>query len=85
MFEKGHLFVCKNNNWMHRSSYTWYLSPVAYGSHARVVWKVSGDGHAGYNGAADSNAVVPSIYLKSNVLIESGNGTSSNPYMLKTS
>ena len=81
--DDSNVYICKNNNWMHRSSYTWYLSPVAYGSHARVVWKVSGDGHAGYNGAADSNAVVPSIYLKSNVLIESGKGTSDKPYILK--
>ena len=22
-------FICKNNNWMHRNSYTWYLSPQA--------------------------------------------------------
>ena len=41
-------------------------------------------------GAADITAsadmlslyVFPSIYLKSNVLIESGNGSESNPYML---
>ena len=77
--------TCKKNNWMQRSSYTWYLSPSAYGSYANNAWYVSGDGAADFNRAACSYAVAPSIYLKSNVLIESGNGTSSNPYMLKTS
>ena len=79
--------VCKNNNWMnYGSTYndtTWFMSPDANPNLANNVWFVYGAGAAEYDIAANSNAAVPSIYLKSNVLIESGTGTSSNPYILK--
>ena len=75
-------YICKNNNWMQRSTWAWYFSPFADGSFARYAWCVSGDGVAYGNRAANSIAVAPSIYLKSNVLIESGNGTSTDPYEL---
>ena len=73
---------CKNNNWMNRSGETWYLSPNASGSYALYAWYVSGGGYVNHGIVADSLAVAPSIYLKSNVLIESGNGTSTDPYEL---
>ena len=79
--------VCKNNNWMnYGSTYndtTWFMSPRANPNDASRVWFVYGAGAAEYGSAARSRAVAPSIYLKSNALIESGNGTSSNPYILK--
>ena len=75
-------YICKNNNWMQRSTWAWYFSPFVDGSFARYAWCVSGDGVAYGNRAANSIAVAPSIYLKSNVLIESGNGTSTDPYEL---
>ena len=81
--------VCKNNNWMnYGSTYndtTWFMSPRAYHNSDSHVWFVYGAGAAEYDRAANSNAAVPSIYLKSNVLIESGTGTSDNPYTLKLS
>ena len=76
-------YICKNNNWMKRSGYTWYLSPNASGSYAHDAWSVSGSGYASYYSVVNSRAVAPSIYLKSNVIIESGTGTSSDPYILK--
>ena len=81
--DKSSTYKCKNNNWMQRSTIAWYLSPNARGSDAGFAWYVSGDGYASYGYAAYTYAVAPSIYLKSNVLIESGAGTSSNPYILK--
>ena len=81
--DKSSTYKCKNNNWMQRSTIAWYLSPNARGSDAGFAWYVSGDGYASYGYVPYSYAVAPSIYLKSNVLIESGNGTSSNPYILK--
>ena len=81
--------VCKNNNWMnYGSTYndtTWFMSPRAYHDSASHVWFVYGAGAAEYDIAASSSAVVPSIYLKSNVLIESGTGTNTDPYTLKLS
>ena len=80
--DQSSTYKCKNNNWMQRSTWAWYLSPFAYGSGAYSAWIVGGGGRAGNGDAADSNAVAPSIYLKSNILIESGKGTSSDPYIL---
>ena len=75
-------YKCKNNNWMQRSTWAWYLSPYAVAAGAFDVWDVNSNGSVSNGTAANSNAVAPSIYLKSNVLIESGTGTSSNPYEL---
>ena len=83
--DSSNAYICKNNNWMQRSTWAWYLSSEADGSYADLVWTVGGVGLAGHTYAATSNAVAPSIYLKSNVLIESGAGTSDNPYILKLS
>ena len=85
--DSSNAYICKNNNWMQRSSYTWYLSPHTDGTYADGAWNVSGDGNAynyilAHSSAPNSFAVAPSIYLKSNVLIESGNGTSTDPYEL---
>ena len=86
--DRSSTYKCKNNNWMHYGSAysdsTWYLSPDAYASYyANNVWIVFGVGFAGDSSASDTRAVFPAIYLKSNILIESGKGTSSNPYILK--
>ena len=79
--------ICKNNNWMHYGStsndVTWYLSPVAFPDVAGGVWVVRGGGRAGSSFASYAFAFFPAIYLKSNILIESGKGTSSSPYILK--
>ena len=83
--DSSNAYICKNNNWMHwmqRSVWTWYLSPLASDSLAESVWYVVGDGRAGNRYAADSLAVAPSIYLKSDVSVVFGNGTSDNPYKL---
>ena len=82
---------CNKNNWMHHGTKlimedtTWFMSPRAYPVHAHSVWFVAGVGYVEDALAGRAYAVVPSIYLKSNILIESGTGTSDNPYMLKTS
>ena len=75
-------YKCKNNNWMQRSTGAWYLSPFAGPVYAFNVWYVFGDGFTGGRSAANPLSAFPTIYLKSNILIESGKGTSSNPYIL---
>ena len=81
--------TCKKNNWMHHGTTTdiedatWFMSPNANPDLALFVWFVNGDGRAGYDNVADHLSAFPTIYLKSNILIESGTGTSSNPYILK--
>ena len=80
--DQSSTYKCKNNNWMHRIEFTWYISPSADSSDARNVWDVYGDGGAGDNRACNSNGFSPAIYLKSNVLKLEGTGTSTDPYEL---
>ena len=60
------------------------MSPNDNTSNANNVWNVNGDGNVN-NNASNPLSVFPTIYLKSNILIESGTGTSSDPYILKAS
>ena len=81
--------TCKKNNWMHHGTTmdiedaTWFMSPYAGPALAGNVWGVRGGGLTGDGDAASPLSAFPTIYLKSNILIESGKGTSSNPYILK--
>ena len=81
--DSNNVYICKNDNWMFKPN-TWYwtISPVAHSGVSRIVWSVSGDGSASSGNASDARAVFPAIYLKTDILIKSGNGTSSNPYIL---
>ena len=81
--DSNNKYICKNDNWMFKNTWYWTLSPIADASDASHVWGVSGAGNAGYGSASGAFAVFPAIYLKSNIIIESGTGTSSDPYILK--
>ena len=59
------------------------MSPVAYPDVAYVVWRVFGGGFVYRGYAAYPLSAFPTIYLKSNILIESGAGTNTDPYILK--
>ena len=81
--------TCKKNNWMHHGTTmeiedaTWFMSPVADPDFAANVWYVLGGGLTNDSCAAYPFSAFPTIYLKSNIIIESGKGTSSDPYILK--
>ena len=62
---------------------TCFMSSIADPDVASSVWIVNGVGVTDSDGAANPLSAFPTIYLKSNILIESGKGTSSNPYILK--
>ena len=81
--DSSNAYICKNNNWMQRSTLAWYLSPNAYPGNARYVGVVFGNGRADEYATARPLSVFPTMYLKSNVIIESGNGSTSDPYVLK--
>ena len=89
--DSSNAYICKNNNWMKRDGVTWYLSPIAAvtsesSAPPLAYLACNVDEHVATSSfAARSSDVAPSIYLKSNVLIESGNGTSTDPYTLKLS
>ena len=73
---------CKNNDWLFNSSFQWTLSPVAYSSDASYAFTVAQDGDVDYNAASNGDGVRPVVYLTSNVGIQSGDGSSGNPFIL---
>ena len=78
-------YICQNNNWMNSDTNIWMLSPRNYNGPggATYVSNIGGNGYIDKASAAELYDIFPTIYLKSNVLIESGNGTSDSPYILK--
>ena len=82
-------YVCKNNNWMHRGSTMneaiVTLSPFGDSSAASYVWRVHGIGCSRGDIASNPLLVFPTVYLKSNVKVAGGTGTSTDPYILSRS
>ena len=71
--------TCTSNNWLYKNSSYWTKSP--HSGRSNRVFLVDSRGCAD-SGAYNAFGVWPALYLKSNILIESGDGSSSNPYIL---
>ena len=79
--------TCTSNNWMksiitNNGSYSgWLLTPSS--SNSSYVWFVLSSGYvSNYGNAYSAIGVAPVLYLNSELEIESGDGSSSNPYKL---
>ena len=72
---------CKNENWLFNSAYQWTLSPLS--GNVRGVFSVLSGGLVSYSSANDAFGVRPALFLKSDVVINDGTGTSSDPFVLK--
>ena len=79
--------TCTSNNWMkaiitnNGSNTGWLLTP--YSGDSGNAWTVHSDGYVDYYGNAYSAiGAAPVLYLSSKLEIESGDGSSSNPYKL---
>ena len=74
---------CKNNDYLYKSSYyQWTLAPNS--SRAYSVFYVVAGGYVNYYDAGSGNSSVrPVAFLKSNISISSGDGSSTSPYNLK--
>ena len=73
--------TCKNNNWLFNGVWYWTISP--YLSIAYSVFRVDGDGRLSNHFAWYRDGVRPSLYLKPDVKVVGGTGTSSDPYTLE--
>ena len=71
---------CKDNDWLLYSSSYWTLAPYSY--HGQGAFEIHPDGHIYGYIASDVFDVRPVVYLKSNIAITGGTGTSSDPYKL---
>ena len=74
---------CQNTTWMFNSNYNWWtLSPYDNYSDDNIL-HVDSRGDVTINYASLKYAVYPSVYLSSNVQITGGDGSQSNPYLIK--
>ena len=81
--DSSNTYICRSNNWIYSKYNVWYLAPYAAFGFANASFFIHANGKLLNRIASADYNVFPSIYLKSNVLIESGTGTSSDPYILK--
>ena len=73
--------ACKSNDWLYLSYYEWTIMPAS--SRAYYAFHVRSSGRVRNNDDVfRTYAARPVLYLKSDVTIVGGEGTSSNPYQL---
>ena len=68
------------NNWLYMGLYEWTITPRSSGSYN--VFYVGSNGNLYYYSAHLGYAARPVFYLESNVALQGGSGTSSDPYRL---
>ena len=72
----------KSNNWMYMGLYEWTITPYSSYSYSVLSVHYYGGGNLSIDVARDGYAARPVFYLKSNVALQGGSGTSSDPYRL---
>ena len=73
--------ACMSNNWIGNAKDQWSITPWSPG--ILNVWYVSTDLIANSCGVSRSLVVRPSVFLDASIKIIDGNGTESEPYILK--
>ena len=76
----NNVFNCENENWLFNVVKQWTLSPNS--GYAYRVFYVALDGVVDYFRANGAYGVRPALFLKSDVVITSGDGSSTNPYKI---
>ena len=79
--ESSYTSDCYNNDWLYKGVNQRTLTTVS--NHSYRMFYVRSDGNVTYTRVYYSLAVSPALYLNSNVRIVSGEGTESNPFVLK--
>lgn len=69
-------------NWLNNKTYYWTISPYASDIYSTSAWNAYPDGFVYANYTCGNFEIRPTLYLKSNVIITSGDGSSSNPYQI---
>ena len=72
---------CYNQNWLFMDASEWTISHNR--SNSYHVWYVDYNGNVDYYGADLEFDVRPVLYLKSTIIVVSGDGTSENPYIIE--
>ena len=73
---------CQNNDWLFNDNFQWTISPDAYSAYASRVFILVDNVDS--DDAYDLLSVRPVGYLLPSVVIQSGDGSSGNPFTLKS-
>ena len=73
---------CYNNNWLFTSSNEWTLTTRSGNNYNVFYIANTGNINSSYNDANNKFKIRPVLYLKSNLKVKGGNGTSTNPYII---
>ena len=68
---------CGDQNWLYGKGFEWTITSSRYGA-----FSVSTDGNMTDRTVEDGYAVLPVLYLKSNVYTKGGDGSLDNPYVI---
>ena len=75
---------CKNSSWMYIYNDWYLLSPYTYGNSYTDVFYLRSDGLISTSYAGNTYAsIYPAVYLSYKVQITGGDGSQSNPYLIK--
>lgn len=83
--------ACKGNDWLYNSANQWLLTPYSEAPFGAFLISLYGYASPDYNGDGEVNdrdfrenhiGVRPALYLSPEAVIESGDGSQSNPYKL---
>lgn len=74
---------CVSTNWLMNNTVYWLLSPESIDQHAVLIAQSEGTLYInGVDSASDVN-IRPTVYLNADVKFVSGNGKSTNPFIIK--
>ena len=73
-------YACRSNDWLYNSANQWLLTPNS--SYADETWDVGSSGRVNGNVVCNTTGVRPVLHLDSELVIESGSGTESDPYRI---
>lgn len=79
-WDTSSLSACKNSNYLNKSNQLWSL--LSNTSSSVSAFDIYSNGAVGDNMVYRAYGVYPSLYLKSNISITSGDGSSASPYQL---
>ena len=73
---------CYSNDWLLPISVYWTITPASLSKDADCVFDIRNVGDVADGGSIDAFDIRPSVYIKSNVMVVSGNGSKADPWIL---
>jgi hypothetical protein len=73
---------CYSNDYLYTNNIKWTMTPLS--SHSTDIYTIQNTGNVfwGSYWTSSNNEIYPSLYLKANILLTGGKGTSSDPYTI---